>query len=153
MRACLRFIMILLAITAVSMPAMAAETRGTKEDAKALVAKAIGYFKTNGKDKTIAEVNSPTGQLTDRDLYIFILDMDGMRLAHGTNQKLVGKSIIGFKDVDGKTYGDEIVQKAKADGSGWVDYKFTDPQTKKIGEKTTYLQREGNLIFCAGAYK
>lgn len=133
-------------------PVLAGE-RGTKEEAKALVEKALAFYKQNGQEKTVAEANNPSGQFIDRDLYIFVLNTDGLRLAHGTNQKLVGKSILEIKDIDGKAYGQEIVQAAKASGTCWVDYKFTDPTTKKIAEKTTYCAKDNDLIFCSGAYK
>ena len=131
----------------------AADERGTKEDAKAMVEKAAAFYKESGKEKAIAEFNNPKGQFIDRDLYVFALDMQGIRLAHGTNQKLVGKSILDFKDVDGKPYGQEIVDIGKGAGTGWVDYKFTDPLTKKIGEKTTYVARVDDVIIASGAYK
>lgn len=135
-----------------SSPVLAAE-RGTKDEAKALVEKAAAYLKVNGKEKAIAEFNKPNGLFTDRDLYVFAMNMDGVRLAHGKNQKLVGLSIMDFKDVDDKPYGREIMEIGKAGGTGWVDYKFTDPLTKKIGEKTSYVQREGDVVIAAGAYK
>jgi len=127
--------------------------RGTKDEAKALVEKAVAYLRENGKDKAVAEFNKADGQFIDRDLYIFAMSMDGIRLAHGKNQKLVGLSIEDFKDVDDKPYGKEIMELGRGVGSGWVDYKFTDPMTKKIAEKTTYLQREGDVVIASGAYK
>jgi len=111
------------------------------------------YLKANGKEKAVAEFNKADGLFIDRDLYVFAMNMDGIRLAHGKNQKLVGLSIADFKDVDDKPYGKEIMDLGKGAGSGWVDYKFTDPVTKKIGEKTSYVQREGDVIIAAGAYK
>lgn len=133
-------------------PVLAAE-RGTKEEAKALVERAAAYLKANGKEKAVAEFNKPDGMFTDRDLYVFAMNMDGVRLAHGKNPKLVGLSIMDFKDVDDKPYGREIMELGKGAGSGWVDYKFTDPLTKKIAEKTSYVLREGDVVIAAGAYK
>ncbi len=135
-----------------SAPSMAAE-RGTKEEAKALVEKAAAYLKENGKEKAVAEFNKPDGMFIDRDLYVFAMNMDGIRLAHGKNQKLVGLSIMDFKDVDDMPYGKEIMDIGKGPGTGWVDYKFTDPLTKKNAEKTSYVLREGDVIIATGAYK
>jgi cytochrome c len=42
---------------------------------------------------------------------------------------------------------------AKAKGTGWVDYRYKNPQTGKIESKTTYLQKVGDMILCCGAYK
>lgn len=153
MRKIAAYIVILALGAFISMPAFAEGERGTKDEAKAMVEKAAAFYKENGKDKAIAEFNNPKGQFIDRDLYVFALDMQGIRVAHGTNQKLVGKSILDFKDVDGKPYGQEIVDIGKGAGTGWVDYKFTDPLTKKIGEKTTYVSRVDDIIIASGAYK
>ncbi len=46
-----------------------------------MVKKVIVSFKANGKDKTLAEINALEGQFRDRDLYITVLDMQGMELA------------------------------------------------------------------------
>lgn len=146
-------LMAMLLAVGLSMPAMASAERGTKEEAKAMVERAAAYLKEHGKDKAVAEFNNPNGQFIDRDLYIFAMNMEEIRLAHGKNQKLVGLSIEDFKDVDDKPYGKEIMEIGRTKGSGWVDYKFTDPVTKKIGEKTSYVLREGDVVIAAGAYK
>ena len=40
------------------------------------------------------------------------------------------------KDADGKLFAVDMVKTAKEKGSGWVDYKWEKPQTKKIDPKT-----------------
>jgi hypothetical protein len=62
-------------------PGLAVE-RGTQEEAVAMVKKVIAAVKANGKDKTLAEINALEGQFRKRDLYITVLDMQGMELAH-----------------------------------------------------------------------
>ena len=109
----------------------AADDFGTADQAKAMVSRVVEFFKTNGKDKTLAELSNPKGQFIDRDLYVIAYSLDGVRLAHPYNPKLIGKSVLDAVDFDGKAYGKDIIDVAKAKGSGWVDYKFTDPTTKK----------------------
>ena len=41
---------------------------GTKDEAVALVKKAIEYIKANGNDKAFVEIDNPKGQFVDRDL-------------------------------------------------------------------------------------
>jgi signal transduction histidine kinase len=74
---------------------------GTANEAKALVDKAATYVKTEGKEKAFAEFSNPSGKFVDRDLYIFIVDFNGLTLAHGGNAKLVGKNMLELKDADG----------------------------------------------------
>ncbi|HCE07956.1 MAG TPA: histidine kinase, partial [Oxalobacteraceae bacterium] len=73
----------------ISTAAFAAE-QGSAAEATAMVKKAVAYLKANGKEKAFAEFSSQSGQFKDRDLYVFVQDMNGKMLAHGENGKLVG---------------------------------------------------------------
>ncbi|HIJ62502.1 MAG TPA: histidine kinase [Rhodospirillaceae bacterium] len=130
-----------------------AEEFGTRDDAKAMVEKAATFLKAQGKEKALAEFSNPKGQFIDRDLYIIAYSLDGIRLSHPYNPKLVGKTVTDVTDFDGKQYGLEIIQTAKTKGTGWVDYKFTDPVTKKMADKSLYVQKVDDTILGCGIYK
>ena len=138
-------------IIAASIP-FAAEF-GTTAEAEALVKKAIQLIKSEGKAKAFAEINDPKGKFVDRDLYIFVYDMEGKCVAHGFNSKMIGKDLLEMKDPDGKNFVKERIQIAKTKGLGWQDYKFPDPITKKIEQKSAYVERVENLIVGCGVYK
>jgi len=126
---------------------------GTAGEAEALVKKAIELTKNDGKEKAFAEINNPQGKFVDRDLYIFVYDLNGKCVAHGFNKKMIGKDLFEMKDPDGKYFVKERIEIAKTKGKGWQDYKFTDPITKKIEPKTAYVERIGDLIVGCGIYK
>jgi len=126
---------------------------GTKAEAEALVKKAIALIKAEGKEKAFAEINNPKGKFVDRDLYIFVYDMSGKCVAHGFNQKMIGKDLIEMKDPDGKYYVKERIEIAKTKGKGWQDYKFTNPVSKKIELKTAYIEKVDDLIVGCGVYR
>ncbi len=63
---------------------------GTPKEAEALVKKAVSEIKSVGKEKAFAEISNPQGKFIDRDLYIFVYDLNGKCVAHGFNQKLIG---------------------------------------------------------------
>jgi signal transduction histidine kinase len=130
-----------------------AHALGTPDQAKAMVDKAIAYVKANGKDKAFAEVDNQKGQFIKEDLYVWISDMKGLILAHGANEKLIGKDVSPLKDSDGKFFIKEIIEQAKAKGSGWVDYHWIDPVTKAIEKKSTYFKKDGEMIYACGIYK
>jgi cytochrome c len=120
----------------------------TLEEAKALTEKAAAYMKANGKDKSIAEFNNPNGEFVKGDLYIFALDFNGVVLAHGGNPKLAGTSLLETKDPTGKYFVKEQIDLAKSKGSGWLEYNWTNPATKKIQNKKSWIQRiEGTDIY------
>ncbi|OWW18856.1 cache domain-containing protein [Noviherbaspirillum denitrificans] len=132
--------------------ALAAE-RGSAEEATALTKKAIAYLKANGKEKAFAEFNNPNGQFKDRDLYIFVFDLNGKTLAHGTNPKLLDKNLLDLKDADGKLFVKEFVDVAKGKGKGWIDYKWPHPATKAIEAKSTYVEKVDDMLVGCGIYK
>ncbi len=132
--------------------AIAAEF-GTQPEAEALVKKAIAEIKASGKDKAFAEISNPKGKFVDRDLYIFVYDITGKCVAHGFNQKMIGKDLAEVKDSDGKFYVKERIEIAKTKGKGWQDYKYTNPLSKKIENKTAYIERIDDMIVGCGVYK
>jgi cytochrome c len=130
-----------------------AADRGTPAEAEALVKKAVAFYKANGKDKAFAEFSNQKGQFIDRDLYIFAYDMTGKCVAHGQTARQVGKDLSDLTDADGKPFVKERIEIAKTKGKGWQNYKWSNPVTKKIEEKTAYIEKVDEYIIGSGAYK
>ncbi len=124
-----------------------------KDDAIALVKDAQKFVKDNGKEKALLEMSKPDGKWAKGELYVFAYDLQAVMVAHPKNPKLVGKNLMEVPDVEGRLFRKEIVELAKSKGSGWVDYKYKNPQTGKIEDKTTYLLKVGDIILCCGIYK
>ncbi len=132
--------------------AVAAE-KGTTKEAQAMVKKAVAFWKENGKDKAFAEFNNSKGKFVNKDLYVYVLNSKGIAVAHGMNRSLIGKEMSGIKDTDGKVFVKAIVDHAFSKGSGWEDYKWTNPISKKIEGKTAYFEKYDNHVVVCGAYK
>jgi len=133
-------------------PTLAAD-RATKDEAVAMVKKAVAFIKSTGADKAYVEITDRKGQFVDRDLYIVVYRLDGHVLAHGGNAKLVGQDLADSQDVDGVYYVRDRMNLAKASPTFWQDYKFADPTTKKIEPKTTYCEVLSDTAVCGGIYK
>jgi signal transduction histidine kinase len=125
---------------------------GTKEEAQAMVKKAIDFIKANGADKAYAEISNSKGQFVDRDLYVVVYDMNGKCLAHGANIKMVGRDLLDNKDVDGKEFVKERVEMMKKQPNGWQDYKFRNPTSNQIEPKSMYVERLNDVIVGCGVY-
>ena len=125
----------------------------TADEAMAMVKKGVAFIKAQGTEKGYADITNKQGQFIDRDLYLVVYGLDGTVLAHGANDKMVGKNLIDLKDIDGKAFVKERVEMAQTKTSFWQDYKFTDPVTKKIEPKTTYCERLDASVVCGGIYK
>jgi signal transduction histidine kinase len=125
---------------------------GTKDEATAMVKKAVALIKANGAEKAYAEFSNPKGPFVDRDLYVVVYDMTGKCLAHGANAKMIGRDLIDNKDVDGKEFVKERVEMMKKQASGWQDYKFRNPTTNQIEPKAMYIERLNDVIVGCGVY-
>lgn len=127
--------------------------RGTAAEAEAMVKRAVAFIKDKGPEKAYDEFTNGK-QFKDRDLYVIVYDLEGKNLAQGANPKLVGKNLIGLKDPDGKPLIQMFVDLAKTKGKGWVEgYKFLNPVTQKIENKSMYLERVGDTLVGCGIYK
>lgn len=132
----------------------AASDKGSADEAVAMVKKAVALIEKEGKDAAFSQFgDSQNKAFHDRDLYIFVYDMNGVNVAHGINPKLVGKSLIDMKDNDGKPIIRGFVDIAKTKGKGWHDYKWPNPVTKAIEQKSAYIEKVGDLIVGSGIYK
>jgi signal transduction histidine kinase len=132
--------------------AMAADG-ASKDDAIAMVKKAVTFIKEQGPEKAYPELTNKAGKFVDRDLYVVVYRLDGTVLAHGSNEKFVGKDLSDAQDVDGKLYVKERVELAGKQASFWQDYKFVNPVSKKVEPKQMYCERLDNTAVCAGVYK
>ena len=133
-------------------PALSAG-QATKDEAVAMVKKAVAYVKQVGPEKAYAAFDTKGGQFTDRDLYVVVYSVDGHILAHGGNKKLIGKDMKDTQDIDGKYFIRERLALAAKHADFWQDYKFVNPVSKKIEPKQMYCHPMEQTIVCAGVYK
>ena len=153
MKALFGAVAVSLSIFTLSGSALAAD-KGTADEAIAMVKKASALIKSDGKEKAFAafaDRANPT--FHDRDLYIFVYDLDGVALANGNNPKMVGRHLIDMKDNEGKPLIKEMVDLAKSKGKGWVEYKWPDPITKDIESKASYVEKVDDMLVGSGIYK
>lgn len=125
----------------------------TPDQAKALAEKAASHMRDVGPEKAIADFNRADGGFVDRELFVVVYGPDNKILSLYGIPVLMGKDATKLKDVEGKPFGQEIIDLAKAKGSGWVDYRMTNAATRKVGAKTSWVIRVGDYIVFVGAYK
>lgn len=130
--------------------ALAQETRGTADEAKAMVAKAIAAFDADATAAFTA-ITAPNKTFIDRDLYVFVFDKEKL-VAHGFDEKLVGTRAETLVDVQGKKFGLEFIEKATPEGA-WVDYVWRDPISGKEIAKSSWVVAHKDYVFGAGIYK
>lgn len=133
-----RALTVALSACLVAIPALA-QDRGTKAEAQAMVEAALAHLKKVGNEQALKDFTNDKANWTKKDLYVFLADLEGKMLAHGANDKLVGRNLSNLKDSTGKAFVQEMISVAKK-GSGWVDYEWADPLTKKVEGKTSFIK-------------
>jgi cytochrome c len=144
---------ILTAAAIIFLAGTAVASAATKEDAVAMVKKAVATIKADGPDKAYAEISAPGSKFVNGEVYAYVAGLDGITLAHPTNPKLIGKNMREVQDVDGKFFAKDMNELAKKQTSFWYEYKFANPVTKKIQVKDNYCEALGQTRVCAGVYQ
>lgn len=129
----------------------AAGEKGTAEEAKALLDKAVALVKAEGDAKALAKFNDPKGGYQDRDLYVFCFGPDN-KVTANVDQTLIGMDEKALKDADGKAIGTQMLDVRKT-GEGTVEYKWKNPVSQKVETKVSYLKKAGTQVCGVGAYK
>ncbi len=130
---------------------MADETRGTAEEAQAMVARAIAAYDAQGT-AAFAVMNPPSPEFRDRDLYVFVIGPDNITVVNGQDASRVGNDLAQTVDSTGKAIGKEMIEKADEQGA-WIDYVWRDPLTEKDVQKSSWIVRHDGYIFGCGIYK
>jgi cytochrome c len=124
----------------------------TPEEAKALAEKAALHFKEVGPEKAAADFSDPTAGYVDRELFVVMYDPTEHIVACYGVPALRNKDATLLKDVEGKEFGKEIIAQGKTQTPGWVEYRMTNPATKKIGLKRSWVIGIGDYTLFVGAF-
>jgi cytochrome c len=133
-----------LAVAYASSTPLLADEHGTRDQAVAMAKAVIADIKTKGLDAVYQDINDK--KYNQADLYPFIDSFDGFSVAHGMTKALVGKNLIDLKDQNGKLMIRDMAATASK-GSGWVDYMWSNPITKKADSKSSYVEKIDDKVF------
>lgn len=118
-----------------------AQQAGTRDEAKAMVDSAVEHVKRVGPEIAFRDFTTDKAQWTKKDLYVMAYDAKGTVVGHGANEKLIGKNLIELRDPNGKLLIKALTDTAMIHGSGWVEYEWPHPLTKRIESKSTYVRK------------
>jgi TRAP-type uncharacterized transport system substrate-binding protein len=144
----------LLALFAAASPAGAVSEFGTRDEAVAMVHRVQEMFKKLGPDGTFQAVKRKAPGTIDRDLYAYIIDTKDFTnwvvMANGAIPTMTtGTSLWDFRDQNGKYLGRQQAEVCKS-GRGWVDFRWLNPVTQQIDDKSAYIERIGDTSYCIG---
>lgn len=92
---------------------------------------------------TIAAIQageSPYRDPVDPEFYVFVFDTSVNLKANAVNMVNTGKNLAGTTDVFGKPFRDQMVQGAVQNGTGWVSYVYSNPDSLGLYQKMSYYQ-------------
>ncbi|MDZ7858158.1 cache domain-containing protein [Sphaerotilus sp.] len=149
-----RFAAVLALSAMMALPVLAQE-RASRDEAKVLNEAAVAHIKKVGPDQAAKDFATDKARWMPKDLYPFVQEFSGVMRFH-LNDKMIGKNFMDVKDASGKEFAKEMLSVAKsAKAAGWVDYEWNHPVTKKIEDKTAYIQRVpgAELFVGVGIYR
>lgn len=133
------------------------QNRGTPAEAIAMVKSVKRMFHQVGAEKTIKAVNARSHGFRKRDLYPFIVHVDGWMAAHffppirGLNIKRLEGARESTTDLGEKKGVDLFKEWMRVLRSpakkGWVNYIYFNPVTKKNEDKSSYMEWLGRDFF------
>jgi cytochrome c len=84
-----------------------------------------------------------------------VISDKGIRLVYPLSPNVINVDVADAQDVDGKYLIKDILEVAKTKGEGWTQYRWTNPATKKIQEKITYVVSvpDRGAVVYVGVYK
>ncbi len=105
-----------------------------KKTLKAFVEVAKEYAKSYPFSEDIAEeFRQEGGKWKHEDIYLAVLNSDGVIVFHAANSALEGQNLIDFEDPNGVKYTQELIA-ASAAGGGFVEYYFDNPAVDENGD-------------------
>lgn len=108
-----------------------------KKELISYVDEAVELIEEKGQ-ASFSEFRSPEWYKGDR--YIFVWQLDGIRVVYPPDPKGEGKNMTDLKDYNGKPIGKLFIETAKK-GEGWVEYIWPKPGEKAPSKKITYIKR------------
>jgi len=139
---------------------------GVKEECVAMTKAAAKFINEKGLDAGMAEIGNKEGKFVTKNTYVFLMDLDGNRLAHPYATPGYPKTIRLFdmKDTTGKLFVQDYIKVAKTKGEGWTEYMYPTPEElkkptlmedKKSSKKISYVYRVPgkDLMVIAGYFE
>jgi hypothetical protein len=130
--------------TATQPPAATTSARGTIDEAKAMLQKAVEHYNSVGRKQALADFTGRVAPFFDRDLYVACIDSHLIQSANGGYPNLVGSAIEPISRA--------AWDKASENNIGSVNYSWLDPATGTTEPKTFYYEKVGSDVCGVGAY-
>jgi signal transduction histidine kinase len=131
-----------------------AADKPTESDVQQITMKAAALVKEKGVEAG-RNVFDADGEFKYGEIYVNVVSAKGVRLIYPPKPSAENMDVLEAQDVDGKFIIKNILEVATTKGEGWVEYRWMNPETKKIGEKITFVKSvpDREVVVYVGVYK
>lgn len=119
-----------------------------REMAVLLARSAAGYLRTHSEQEAYEAFTDVNGKFIRGDLYVFVIDFDGIVKVWGDNHELIWRNIIDAKDDTGKPYAQIFINTVKQ-GAAQVTYKINGRERIALLEM---VEKDGRNYVVGTAY-
>jgi len=116
------------------------------DDAKFMSIRAADLINQKGT-LGIAEFSRTEAGFLMKDGYVFCMSMQAVMISHPIRNQLVGQNLYEYQRY-GQPFFREMVEVARRDGEGWVEYKWPYPGTSELRLKMSYVVKNQAGFFC-----
>ena len=128
-----------------------AASRGTPREAHTLFEQAVKYMEANGPERAFAAFNNQKGHFVRNDLYVFVIDDQGVYHASGAApEALVGLNVLDTTDAAGNPLFREMIDRTRVKPEATVRYMWLNRMTNKIEPKVSYVHKVGRYVVGVG---
>jgi hypothetical protein len=136
-----------------TLTALAAQPGGSPAQARAMLAKAVAFYKKNGREEALDAFNGRKPPFSSQGLYVFCIGPDRKLVADGEFHEFIGQSADLIKDASGRPLGQSFWDIAQKKGHGEMHYQFLDPSTHLIKPKVSYFEKIEADVCAVGTYE
>jgi len=90
---------------------------------------------------SFSQFRDKSSRFVYKDVYIFLISEDGVHLVDPIFSNLEGKNTLELKDIKGKYFVKEFIEKANYDKIEWIDHIYPYPVTRLPSRKSTCVKK------------
>lgn len=118
-----------------------------------LVTRAVEHVNAVGVRQACDDFDDLRGAFMFDEFYIWVINLQGVRLAYGRDPATRGENIYEIQDAGGRAFAKNMIARAQSRGKGWEDYLWINHATGAFEQKSAYFELVQGAIVACGIYK
>ncbi|MBD8527117.1 cache domain-containing protein [Pseudomarimonas arenosa] len=111
------------------------------------------HFASTPRQQALSDISDRDGPFVSGDLYVLCVDADGVVVANGGFNSVIGKRADHFKLGHVGEIAKQAMRDMQGQKHGEIEYPWLNPKTGGMESKRLFLRRIGSDICGAGVYQ